>query len=942
MVDRKLVPVDINDHLHRMRLLDLFDDRFYRERAGLPAHADAALHYLESGWRIGFEPNSLFEGAFLLEGAFLRPFYEAADFHQAPALTWLELEAMGGPAPPATKRDAQELAEQVCASALFDAAWYGRHLPEHMNPALHYAIVGERMGWRPSSAFDPAFYLDRYPDVVEAGISPLRHYETVGKNEGRRPVSVADRLAFPLVVSDDRPVLLLISHDASRSGAPILGWNLARCLSSRYRIVSLLMHGGVLEPDFEAVASASVGPMTWDDWHPAETRRVAERLVSTYQPLYAIANSVVGHLMIPPLVLEGVPVVALVHEFAAYIRPLPRMKDAFYWARHILFPAHIVADSSFRAFQDLKTRTGLHVLPQGRANLPPREQTPLAAGVGSAPRLRSPGEEDIFVILGVGSVEIRKGVDLFISAAAAARRLRPEAKFRFVWVGHGYDPINDANYSCYLSEQIALSALGNTLAILPSVEDLDPLYAQADIFFISSRLDPQPNVGIDAVTRGIPTICFEKACGTAEILAADPETQHLVVPHLDAHMAANEICYLWDDRASLGDLRAAVARVGRSAYNMDAYVDQIDALGRNAATAIFPEDLEILRNSDAIDPMMLLPPGSEEFLPGGELERVAILRWQLWNTPEGSTVHPNFRRPCAGFHPQRYAQAHAVECLEGGRDPLAHWIRNGRPQGPWSREVFTPSAARPDFNAGGRAVRIALHAHFHYAELADGLRRRLARNASCVDLFLSTDSEEKAEQLRKTFRHHRGSVTVRTFVDRGRDIAPFLTGLADEIASGGYGMFGHVHGKGSLAVDGGIGDACRNFLWDNLIGAEHAMLDLAATAFAHKPSLGLLIAEDPHLVAWKNNRHLAEKLAARMGVATPLDDFFDFPHGSMFWARPSALRPLLNLRLSWDDYPEEPLPYDGTLLHALERLLPFVVRHVNFEVAGLRAPETTW
>src|SRR5262249_44438523 len=145
-----------------------------------------------------------------------------------------------------------------------------------------------------------------------------------------------------------------------------------------------------------------------------------------------------------------------------------------------------------------------------------------------------------------------------------------------------------------------------------------------------------------------------------------------------------------------------------------------------------------------------------------------------------------------------------------------------------------------------------------------------------------------------------------------------------------------------LVMDGGMGDAWRTFLWDNLIGGEHAMLDLAATAFADKPSLGLLIAEDPHLVAWNENRHVAEELAARMGITTPLDDFFDFPLGNMFWARPSALRPLLNLRLSWDDYPEEPLPYNGTILHALERLLPFVVRHANFEVAGVRAPETTW
>src|SRR5690606_19940025 len=49
-----------------------------------------------------------------------------------------------------------------------------------------------------------------------------------------------------------------------------------------------------------------------------------------------------------------------------------------------------------------------------------------------------------------------------------------------------------------------------------------------------------------------------------------------------------------------------------------------------------------------------------------------------------------------------------------------------------------------------------------------------------------------------------------------------------------------------------------------------------------------------------------------------------FPEGFMFWARGSALREFLNLPLSFDDFPVEPIPSDGTIAHALERLiLPF-------------------
>ena len=165
----------------------------------------------------------------------------------------------------------------------------------------------------------------------------------------------------------------------------------------------------------------------------------------------------------------------------------------------------------------------------------------------------------------------------------------------------------------------------------------------------------------------------------------------------------------------------------------------------------------------------------------------------------------------------------------------------------------------------------------------------------------STDTPDKVKILQELSRQYPHAVVIEVYPDRGRDLGPFVTGFASQLR--GYDVIGHVHGKRSLEAGATVGESWRDFLSENLVGGEHAMADVAAAAFAAEPALGLLMAEDPHLVGWNENRALAEELAARMHLTQPLDDFFDFPLGTMFWARPAALRPILALGLGWDDFP---------------------------------------
>jgi lipopolysaccharide biosynthesis protein len=116
------------------------------------------------------------------------------------------------------------------------------------------------------------------------------------------------------------------------------------------------------------------------------------------------------------------------------------------------------------------------------------------------------------------------------------------------------------------------------------------------------------------------------------------------------------------------------------------------------------------------------------------------------------------------------------------------------------------------------------------------------------------------------------------------------------------------------------------------------MVDVIAKAFEDDPELGLVFPDDPNLVGWWSNKALASHLAKRLNLSVTLPDAFEFPVGTMFWCRPQALRPLFDLKLSWEDYPPEPLPSDGTILHAIERLLPFIAQHEEYRFAATHLP----
>jgi hypothetical protein len=85
---------------------------------------------------------------------------------------------------------------------------------------------------------------------------------------------------------------------------------------------------------------------------------------------------------------------------------------------------------------------------------------------------------------------------------------------------------------------------------------------------------------------------------------------------------------------------------------------------------------------------------------------------------------------------------------------------------------------------------------------------------------------------------------------------------------------------------------------------------------------------------WGKNKSIAIKLAYEANIDTKnLDQPFSFPAGNMFWVQPKYLHKFTSLKISDSSFPPEPIAIDGTVAHAIERMLPHLVEAAGGKIA---------
>ncbi|MBM3550338.1 MAG: hypothetical protein FJX45_00960 [Alphaproteobacteria bacterium] len=230
-----------------------------------------------------------------------------------------------------------------------------------------------------------------------------------------------------------------------------------------------------------------------------------------------------------------------------------------------------------------------------------------------------------------------------------------------------------------------------------------------------------------------------------------------------------------------------------------------------------------------------------------------------------------------------------------------------------------------------RARAIVAIVHAFYPDVLPLVLEKLRNVPGQLDLCVSTDTDEKKREVDEICADWRkGKVLTRVCPNRGRDIAAKFFGFRDVYAD--YELFIHLHTKRS--PHGGETLArWRDYLLDNLLGSE--AIACSILSLFDDPRLGVVfpqhLFELRGILNWGYDYDLARNLLKRINVEIDKNLTLEFPSGSMFWGRTAAFRPLLDLDIDFDDFPQESGQVDGTLAHAIERSVLMIAESHGFE-----------
>lgn len=343
--------------------------------------------------------------------------------------------------------------------------------------------------------------------------------------------------------------ILFISHDASRTGAPMVLLHFLKWLQLNQLDIQadlLVLSGGNLESDFKKAVryyfdyEVKTKPRSLNrkerilfklGWFKKSNLRhdlLLELSQNNYDVVYA--NTIASVKFAYDLVskIKSAKFILHLHELNAIIRLMqPDFHIYTVVIDQFITPARIVKDN-------LIANWGVS-----------ENKIEVVYECAAIQESQKHNKTEEFVIGASGTVHWRKGQDVFVQVARYLCQHHPENNFKFVWVGK-----ISATEHIIIEEDLIKLGLKDKVFFIGEVDNPEDYYKDFDVFLMTSREDPFPLVCIEVGMIGKPIISFEKAVGTNEVLE---KGGGFVVPYLDVETMANKVIEYYNNPVLLAE-----------------------------------------------------------------------------------------------------------------------------------------------------------------------------------------------------------------------------------------------------------------------------------------------------------------------------------------------------------------------------------------------------
>ncbi|MDB9376887.1 glycosyltransferase [Nodularia sphaerocarpa] len=338
--------------------------------------------------------------------------------------------------------------------------------------------------------------------------------------------------------------ILLISHDATRTGAPICLLMLLKELVNQpdFDCWVLLDRGEEMEEEFAKYApTLNLSKLATSNLYKDQ---ILQDVLSSFRQFshssVAICNTAAISHINKACDENKIPVLAWLHELPTsietYLEGKPSFEKIIKHSRKTIVVSEFVKSSLAKHYEvDQQLFSTVYAAPaKNFAHIDPENARQKIRQEFNLPN-------DALIILGCGTVDMRKGSDLFVQVGKRVLNAGKFPNIWFIWIGKSYDDI----FRNWLLHDTKVMGMEKQIIFAGPRNDTSNYFAGADIFLLTSREDPFPLVNLEAMSCGLPVIAFEGGGGATEIY---PNECGVSVEYLNVDAMVQEILALISDQ----------------------------------------------------------------------------------------------------------------------------------------------------------------------------------------------------------------------------------------------------------------------------------------------------------------------------------------------------------------------------------------------------------